>query len=343
MKKYGVGIVGTGWVSGEHIRAYTMNPHTEVTAITSRQKAKGRAKADEYGLTHCRIYTDYDEMLKEDDMCIVSICTPNFLHAEQTIKAAEAGKNILIEKPVALTIKDMVAMRRAVNKAKVKTLVGFVLRWNPLFETVKALIADGALGKIFYAETDYLHNVTSSYPCYPWTIKKSLAGSAWLVGGCHAIDAIRWFLQDEAVEVTAYSGGYRKDFDYDSTAVMIIKFNNGAIGKIGASHDCVMPYIFNIELYGDNGTIRNNKLYSNKFPGQTDFIEIPTVCPDSGEVSHHPFADEINHFVSCIMNDKESHVNLEDGLKTHEICIAAEISAKENRQVKLPLPELWEA
>ena len=92
-KIYGVMIVGTGWVSGEHIRAFEMNEHAEVRAIVSRSYEKGRAKADEYNLgERCKVYTDYDEALKDPNVDIVVICTPNDMHCEQTIKAAKAFK-----------------------------------------------------------------------------------------------------------------------------------------------------------------------------------------------------------------------------------------------------------
>ena len=100
MKKYGVMIVGTGWVSGEHIRAFEMTERAQVTAIVSRSREKGEAKMREYGLEgRCKVYTDYQEGLKDPNVDIVVICTPNDMHCEQTILAAEAGKHILIEKP----------------------------------------------------------------------------------------------------------------------------------------------------------------------------------------------------------------------------------------------------
>lgn len=105
-KIYGVMIVGTGWVSGEHIRAFSMNPYSKVVALVSRSEEKGRTKALECGVPDARVYTTIDEGLKDPDVDIVCICTPNHLHAEQTIKAAKAGKHILIEKPIALNWDD---------------------------------------------------------------------------------------------------------------------------------------------------------------------------------------------------------------------------------------------
>ena len=146
---------------------------------------------------------------------------------------------------------------------------------------------------------------------------------------------------EEAVEVCAYSATSPNNplkYEYPPNTVCIIKFASGKIGKVAASIECRMPYIFNINLMGEGGAIVNNKLYSLKLlPGQTDFATIPTILPDSGDVTHHPFDAEIGHFVTCILNGEESHANLEDTVKTHEICFAADLSAREGRPVKLPL------
>ena len=336
-KIYGVMIVGTGWVSGEHIRAFSMNPYSKVVALVSRSEEKGRTKALECGVPDARVYTTIDEGLKDPDVDIVCICTPNHLHAEQTIKAAKAGKHILIEKPIALNWDDAKAMKAAVDEAGVKTLVGYVLHWNPLFLTAKKL-QQQYLGNLYYAETDYFHRVTESYPCYSWTCQKGVGGSSLLAGGCHAVDAMRQFMKSEVVEVTAYTSGCRKDLEFDGTLVMILKFANGAMAKIGSSYDTISPYIFNLHLYGDKGTLLNNKLYSpEEIPGQLDYMEIPVTTPDSGDVTHHPFPQEIDHFIDCIRNDKETEVSLADAMKTHAIVFAADKSAAEGHPVKLPL------
>src|SRR5690242_13165895 len=96
----GAAILGTGDVSGEHIRAYQANPNTEVRAILSRDRARAEAKAAGHGLTGCRAYTDLDQLLKADDIHIVSVCTPHHLHVEQGVVCAEAGRHVFIEKPV---------------------------------------------------------------------------------------------------------------------------------------------------------------------------------------------------------------------------------------------------
>jgi predicted dehydrogenase len=332
----GVGIYGAGNVSREHIRAYLKNPTTEVVAICSRTLDGANARASEFGLS-AKIYDDYDAMLGNPAVQVVSICTPHHLHAAGAIKAAQAGKHVLIEKPIGLNLRELVALRAAVAESKVKSVASFVLRWNPLIETSRALIADDAVGTPLLVEVDYWNYDRRGARMAYRGNRKETAGSAFLTGGCHAVDAARWLLQSEAVEVTAYSTSGSAFFDYDPTIVAIVKFANGCIAKFSAILESPIPYVFNLEVVGNKGAIRNNTLFSHKLPGQTGFAAYPTVVPDSAAVATHPFQGEIDHFIQCIQDDVESHVNVDDAYRTHEICLAADISAADGRSVKLPL------
>lgn len=338
-KDLGVAIIGTGWVSDEHIKAFQQNPQSEVRAIVSRDRARAQAKAAEHGLK-AAAYDDLDAALADPNVDIVSICTPHHVHAEQAIAAARAGKHILAEKPIALDAPSLHALDDAVRKAEVRSVVSFVLRWNPLFETIKAQLADRTIGNVFYGEVDYFHGIGPWYKQYHWNIRKDMGGSSLLTAGCHAVDGLRWFLGKEAIEVSAYAN-FSPDnplaYEYEPNSVTIVKFSDGTLGKVASSIECVMPYVFNIELLGDQGTIRNNQVFTRKWPGQKGWATIPTILPDSGDVSHHPFVGEVNHFVECIINGHESHCSIADAVKTHEICLASEVSAREGRPVKLPL------
>jgi predicted dehydrogenase len=340
MKSMGVGILGTGWVSGEHIRAFEANPHTEVRAILSRDKTRAAAKAAEHGLAHCRACDRLEELLDNPGVQIVSVCTPHHLHVPQAIAAARAGKHLLLEKPVALDVRGLRELQAAVGEAGVKTLVSFVLRWNPLFETIRALLADSVIGRVFYAEVDYLHGIGPWYGQYAWNVKKEIGGSSLLTAGCHAVDGLRWFVGQRAIEVVAYSNTSAHNplgYEYEPNSVTLVKFEDGTLGKVASSIECVMPYVFNIMLLGDQGTIRNNQVFSKRWVGQRGWATIPTVLPDSGDVTHHPFREEVDHFVDCILTGHESHASLEGAAATHEICFASEISAREKRPVSLPL------
>lgn len=342
MQQYGVGIVGMGWVAGEHMRAWANHPQARVVGCVSRTREGAQRKIQEVGIP-CHIYDSYEDLLADPAIQIISICSPNDLHAGQAIAAAQAGKHICLEKPIALAPEDLYRVRDAVQNAGVKSVVCFVLRWNPLFETVKAQLAGNAIGDIFYAEVDYYHGIGSNYAQFQWNIRKSVGGSSLLSAGCHAVDMLRWCVGEEAVEVWAVSTrGNGKPFDayeYDPTEIALVRFANGAVGKITSCLESKMPYVFNLLLLGDKGSIRDNQVWAKetRYPGQTDFVTIPTIRPDSGDVSHHPFRGQINHFMDCILNDVESHCNIADAVKTHEIIFAADQSAAaQGERVQLP-------
>jgi predicted dehydrogenase len=360
-RKLGVLVHGAGWVSTQHIKAFSNNPHTRVVAVSSRRLESARARAEEANLSDVGLYNDLAQALRHPGVDILCVCTPQHVHAQNTIAAAEAGKHIVIEKPVGNSLEELRAMRDAVRRAGVKTVVSFVLRWNPLFETLKAMVADGALGNVYAVEADYQHDIASWWTGYEDARKKSTGVSAFLTGGCHAIDAVRWFAaqgQFEAArpaEMFAYCGGYRKGLtreynyyagrweedkpplEYEDFEVALVRFDNGVVGKVSVNYGAIMPYTFPLEIFGDKGAVKDNRIWSHKFPGQKDWVTIPTILPDSAEVTHHPFQGQMDHFVECILGDRESHCNLEDAILTHEIAFGAQECYRTNRPVKLPL------
>lgn len=341
MAQMGVGIVGTGWVSGEHIRAFEVNANTKVIALCGRTKDAAKAKAAECGI-ECEVFDNYEKMLAHPDVKIVSIATPPHLHKDEAVAAAQAGKHIMLEKAMATTIEDTKAIRDAVAKAKVKSVVNFVLRWNPLFEIIKAQIADDAIGEIMMGEVDYFHGIGPWYKQFAWNIKKDVGVSSLMSAGCHALDGLRWFMGGEIEEVFQYAtygkGEPFKGYEYAPTTCTLLKFKDGRIGKVASCIECIQPYVFNINLVGAHGTIKNNNIYSKKkMAGQTSWATVPTILPDSGDVTHHPFVHEAAHLVDCILANTESHCNVADAYKTHEAVFAADLSGKEGKPVKLPL------
>lgn len=341
MAQMGVGIVGTGWVSGEHIRAFEVNANTKVVALCGRTKDAAKAKAAECGID-CEVFDDYEKMLAHPNVKIASIATPPHLHKDQAVAAAQAGKHIMLEKAMATTIEDAKAIRDAIAKAKVKSVVNFVLRWNPLFEIIKAQIADDAIGEIMMGEVDYFHGIGPWYKQFAWNIKKDVGVSSLMSAGCHALDGLRWFMGGEIEEVFQYAtygkGEPFKGYEYAPTTCTMLKFKDGRIGKVASCIECIQPYVFNINLVGAHGTIKNNLFYSKKkMSGQTSWATVPTILPDSGDVTHHPFVHEAAHLVDCILANTESHCNVADAYKTHEAVFAADLSGKEGKPIKLPL------
>ncbi|HEX5414921.1 MAG TPA: Gfo/Idh/MocA family oxidoreductase [Chloroflexota bacterium] len=341
----GVAVWGTGWVAGEHLRAFARNEHTRVIAVGSRTRDGARKKLAEVGLgaDEIAVHDDLDALLADDRVQIVSICTPNYLHAANVIQAARAGKHLVIEKPPAIDLASLRAMRDAVRDAGVRTIVSFVLRWNPLVNLVKSLREDGTLGEVVFARADYWHRLRAEeWGGYHWAHRREGGGSAMLAGGSHAVDALRHLVGSEVVSVSARHGPVRpaSGFEWPGTTVALLEFANGALAEVSACLDANLPYVFNLEVLGERGSLRGNRLYAERLAGQTDWAEIPTILPDSGDVAHHPFQDEIDHFVASVLAGREASPNLHDAVRTTAVCLAADLAAAERRTVTLPLPGL---
>lgn len=334
MKRLGAAIIGCGWVAEEYVKAFQKDQRSEVRTLVSRNRANAERYRDRYDLK-CTIETDASKMLRQDDVDIVVVSTPHNVHTEYVVAAAEAGKHIIIEKPVALTPEDIHKQREAVRKNKVKTVVSFVLHWNPLLMTIDRLIEDKAFGDIFMVEVDYLHRIWMTTDL-KWYGSREISGTALLTAGCHAVDALRWFARSEVEEVSAYQVQTDNPAEYPGTISINVKFKDEKIGRSTTTFDAKMPYRFNIGIYGTEGTLRNNELFAPKlFPGQNNFTKIPCILPDSGDVTHHPFQGEVSHFLDCIINDEQPFPDIEDAALTHAVCFAADLSAESGRPVSI--------
>ena len=338
MKPYGVAILGTGNVAKGHLMAIKATEGAKLVALGTRVRERGEDWAVEQGVS-CPIYTDLEQLTEDDQVDLVIICTPNNQHAQQTIQLAKAGKHILIEKPVALNLQDLREMQAAVHESGVRTLVSFVLHWNPSLNIAKRLVLEGVIGELFLAETCYWHSTPRAAPGH-WMTTKEIAGSVFLMGGCHAVDAARWLVGADIVEVCAFSSDKGKEwYEYPHTVSAAVRFANGAVGRISASMGCTMPYTFEVTLMGTQGTIRDNRLYTDLLEGQDDYAVIPTQLPDSGSVLHHPFAPGLKHFIACLRAGKDTEQNLDNAINVHEVCLAVDMSVEQRRPVSLPLSD----
>jgi predicted dehydrogenase len=342
-KQLGAAIFGAGWVAGEHARAYQKCARTRVVAIGSRKLESAQKCAAYCNAPDALVTTSFDEILEHPMVDLVSITTPPALHADLTIRAARAGKHVCIEKPLALDWASILSMQAAVREAGVKSVVCFCLHWNPSLLNTRRLIDRGAIGRPYYIEVDYWHGMKKWYPQYPWSVTKEHGGSSLLSAGCHAVDAMRWFAgnSNAVTEVMAYSAphfGSNSDWGYDPTTLMICKFQDGTLGKVASILDCSMPYQFNIDILGTAGSLRDNRVWSEAlFPGQSDWARIPTILPDSGDVTHHPFDGQMEAFAAAILDGTPITPDLDDAVKTHEVVFAADRSAATGHAVKLPL------
>jgi predicted dehydrogenase len=336
MKKYNVGIIGYSWAAGAHIEAINRTSLAQVTALCSSRKLDSAEISAKHG-TPVTCYTDLDKMLADPLLHAVSICSYPADHAKQAIMAARAGKHLIIEKPLALTWEDCVAVKAAVQKAGVKTCVCFECRFSSQLLAIKSVIDQGLLGKIHYGEVDYYHGVGPWYGQFRWNIKKEAAGSSLLSAGCHAMDALLLCMGNEFEAVATYSANSaNKDFakyEYPTSSVTIIKFKNGSVGKVASVIDCLQPYYFHFHLVGSEGSLLDNKFYSAKLTGlnKNKWSELAVKMLDSGDVSDHPYQVQFEAFFRAVEEGKEMPLtSLDDALKTHELIFAADRSADLN-------------
>jgi predicted dehydrogenase len=340
MKKYNVGIIGHGWVATAHIPAINGTALGQVTAVYSSRKLDSAELSAKYG-GRITAYNDFDAMLANPDIHAVSVCSYPYQHTEQVIKAAKAGKHLIIEKPLCLSLKDLRAMQAAIKKAKVKTCVCFECRFSSQFSATKAVIDKGLLGKLHYGEVDYYHGIGPWYGQFRWNTRKDAGGSSLLTAGCHALDALLLCMDDDVVEVTSYDtkSGSRifAPYEYTTSSVTILKFKNGSIGKCAAIVDCLQPYYFHTHLVGSEGSLLDNKFHSMKLgTNKHQWSTLAMKMLDSGDVSDHPYLTQFEAFFKALAAGKDMPLTgFEEAARSHEVIFAADKSAELGRPVKM--------
>jgi len=341
MAKWNVGLVGYGWVAGAHIEALNQIEDVQAVAICSTRPQDPEELSKTHGCD-LAIYSDYDEMLANEDINVISICTAHRHHPAQIIAAAKAGKHIIIEKPIALTLEDLRAMKTAVDKAVVRTCVCFEVRYSGQFTVTKSVIDEGLLGDLHFGECDYYHGIGPTYGQYRWNIKKDEGGSSLLTAGCHALDGLLMFMGQPVEEVTSYSTGSSHPdyaaYEYPTTSVTIIKFANGALGKVASSVDAIQPYYLRVHLFGSQGSLLDGKIFTKKVAGLNpdQWTDLGVKLESSGDVSEHPYLAQFKSFFAALdKNEDMPLTSLNDAMITHEVIFAADRSAELGRPVKM--------
>jgi predicted dehydrogenase len=341
MREFNIGIVGMGWVAGAHIETFKHVNGANVTAVCSRRALDAGELSRQFG-TPLKVYTNYADMLKDSSLDIIDICTPHPNHPAEAIAAAKAGKHLIIEKPLALDWKDAVAMRKAIRKAGVQSCVCFEVRYSRQAMAIKTAIDRGLLGRIHYGECDYYHGIGPWYGQYSWNIRKDMGGSSLLTAGCHALDALLHYMGGKVIEVTSYqarsTSKYFAAYEYPTTSVTILKFDEGRIGKVASVTDCLQPYYFHMHLVGSEGSVLDDKFTALGWPGlakdRWSTLGMPVV--DSGDVSDHPYEPQFQAFIDALQNNAPmAYTDFETAFESHRVVFAADRSAELGRPVKL--------
>lgn len=347
--KLQVGIIGAGWQAENHVRGYLKSGKAEIAAVVDVREEAARGLLAKFGLK-AKVYADYHSFLADDSIDAVSICAPNKYHSEITVAAAGAGKHMLTEKPFVTNPEEARRSWRALKQSGVKCAVGYHRRFNPLYREMKRLRDEGRLGRIFFAQSDYIHNLPDELPIWDWIGKKDLNPSLYAAGGGHCVDTIRYMMDDEITECAAFVSNINyPSCETEAETVALYRFAGGSIGKVMALVlKPVESFKFNLELFGTKGTFRNNRLILDSMPefnvpGKKDNeIVYPEWMPDNTPGVTEPWDVEVCAFVDWVLGEGDGAelCRATDAIRVAEACWAAVISSAEHRVVKLPMVEL---
>jgi predicted dehydrogenase len=348
-KKLKVGIIGTGWIATHHMSGYRRSGKAEIVAVADVNENAAQEFLAKQNLS-CKYYRDYQELLNDSEVQSVSICAPNKFHSEMTVAAANAGKHMLVEKPFVTNVDEARRSYAALKKSGVKCAVGYHRRFNPLCKEIVRLRDEGKLGKLYFVQSDYIHNLPDELPIWDWIGKKEFNPSLYHAGGGHCVDTIRYIMDDEIIECTALVSNINYPAcETEAETVALYRFENGQIGKVMAIVlKPVAAFTFNIEVYGTKGTMRNNRLMLDTIPNFNDptnknnEIEYPAWMPNNTPGVTEPWDVEVCEFVDWVLGDSDGKVlcKARDAIRVAEACWAAVVSSAEHRVVKLPLVEL---
>lgn len=341
MKKLGVGIIGYGWAATAHIEAINNSGLAEVRSICSSRELDATEISEKHGLA-VRTYSDIKEFLLDETIDVVSITSHPWKHREQAELVALAGKHIILEKPMSLSLSDCQSLSKIVQDSGVGFCLCFECRFSSQFQATKSVIDQGLLGDIHYGEVDYYHGIGPWYGQYSWNIQKKGGGSSLLSAGCHALDALLYCMGGEVDSVSSYSTKSGNEvfskYEYDTTSVTILKFVDGRVGKTSSVIDCIQPYYFHTHLVGSQGSLLDNKIHTEKIKGlnKNGWGQLNFGLVDSGDVADHPYQNQFTTFFQKIIEGKPMvETGLKQALNTHEVIFAADLSAREGRPISM--------
>ena len=335
MKKYRFGVL-----SYAHFHAYSYSkavkelPNSELVAVYDDNPTRGKEAAEQFKAT---FYNDYNELLKRADIDAVIIDSENVKHRALAVAAAEAGKHILCEKPIATTLEDADAIVKAVEKANVKFQTCFVMRYNPPAVRVKEILDSGEIGKIT-AITGTNHLKWFGMEIMSWFVDPKLSGGGAVMDHTvHLADLMRWYTNSEASRVYCEIGrNVRSELKVEDNFLTMINFQDGTIGTIDGSWSRPENYHYwgdvTMEIIGTEGMILLDAFRQVLYLTSEDSkgLEWQFYAGDTDK-------EMVKHFIKCLEEDLTPRATVVDGRQATEITIASYESAKKQKPIELPL------
>lgn len=333
-KKVRIGLIGVGRIGrlhGENI-AYSVKDAVLEAVADPFLNDDSIVWAQGLGVTKC--HKDAKEIFADKDIDAIFICSSTDTHADYMMEAAKAGKHVFCEKPIDLDLAKINKAIAACAEANVKLQVGFVRRFDANHKAVHDTIASGVLGK------PHIVKVTSRDPEAPPMEYVKISGGIFTDMMIHDFDMVRYLSGSEVTEVSTFGSvcideGFKQYNDVD-TAIVMLKFENGAIGVIDNSRSAKYGYDQRVEVHCDKGCVQDENVLNSSIKISTnDGVSIAKPTWFFLERYNDAFIAETIEFVNCILNDKEPSVTGIDGLMPVVIAMAAKKSLEEGRTVKL--------
>lgn len=350
MSKVNIAVIGAGSISEMHLKSYQNNPDAELYAICDLNEERAKAKAEKYGIT--RIYTDYKELLADPEVDAVSICTWNNSHAPISIAALDAGKNVLTEKPLCMTVNEARAVEEAVRRSGKTLQVGFVRRYASNTRIIKSFLNNDELGEIYYAKASCIRRLGNPGG---WFSDVERSGGGPLIDvGVHVID-LCWYLMGRPKVKSVTGNTYKrlgnranvknlafyKAADYDAShntvedmANALIRFENGASILVDVSFTLhAKEDELTVKLYGDKG---GAELEPQLSIITEKYDTILNLTPQINNLSFDfvaGFQDEINYFIEVCQGKKETLSPVQDGVEMMKILCGIYESSEKGKEI----------
>lgn len=352
MSTIGIGVIGAGSISAMHLNAYRNNPQATVYAVCDLNEERARKAAEEYGAI--KVYTDYRELLADPGVEAVSICTWNNSHAEISIAALKAGKNVLLEKPLCRTVEEALQIEKAVEESGKILQVGFVRRYDANAQMLYSLVEQGKFGDIYYAKASTLRRLGNPGG---WFSDAARSGGGPLIDiGVHVID-LCWYMMGRPKPVSVSANTYSKlgnranvrnlsfykAADYDSSnntvedlANALIRFENGASLAVEVSFTLhAKEDERSVKLYGDKGGFEIDPELVIVSELDDTIVNIYPQTDNAGFEFNSAFQNEIDHFVDNVKHGKQPISPVQDGVAIMKILEGIYASAAKGEEVKL--------
>lgn len=322
MKNLNIGVIGLGAIGLKHCSALAQIERATIAAVADVDEKALEMTAKLYNATP---HNDYKKMLTQPGLDAVIVATPDHLHRDACVLAAEAGKHILVEKPIATTVEDADDIIKAADKAGVKLMVGFSLRFSPHYLHAKKVVADGTLGNVVSIFARRLNVITQ-----PERLKGRCGVVMFL--GTHDFDAMRWIVGSEPVSIYCEaSTSVPSSYPIENETFSIIRFNNGVIGcaHIGWYLQTQHPAgrDFKLDVIGNKGSLNLDQMRQGVEVYTANGAKFPSI--GSG------MFDEDRSFVDCVLDNKPSPSTGQDGLASLRMVLGALESIKMHQPVAL--------